>query len=128
MAVISGTDGSVTLPTGTGAKLTSWSATISQNTIDTTGFEDDKWGTEIGSQALKLRGSAAGFLKDETAPAIATVMIATGAAMELVAKANRKLAFSAILSEISLGNDRSGAGTISYNFVSDGVVTETWTG
>lgn len=128
-SLIAGTTGNVTFPAGAGAKLGSWSASISQTITDTTGFQDDVWGSAVGESNLVLSGSASGFLSKGTStdqPGAVTLLTAAGGTVVLTADSGCTYTFTAIFADISISMARIGPNTISFSFRSTGVCTETW--
>lgn len=133
---ISGTNGTVTLPSGHNARIRAWSATLSQSVNDATGFAQSRWATNLGGVAA-LSGSASGYLEYDaatTTPGIVTTnqptMSVAGAAMVLgvggATSTACSISFTGVISSISLGQSVDGVGTVAFSFVSSGALTEAW--
>lgn len=129
---ISGTTGSVTLPSGHNARIRAWSGTLSQSINDATGFSQARWATNLGGIA-SLSGSASGYLEFDaatTTPGLVTTaqptMAVAGASMVLQAGTGCSITFTGVISSISLGQSVDGVGTVAFSFVSSGALTETW--
>jgi len=127
---IQGTGGSADI-TDYGAKLDLWSATLDFGGVDTTGFDDDGWGTIEGT-LCGLSGSASGMLIMGTAPILAAVMASPFGvaslkidALTLCTTGTTGYSFPAVLSNISIGRPEDGKATVSFDFVSNGRVTPT---
>ena len=134
MATIQGTLGNATLfgssdTTDFGAKLDMWSADLDTGVVQTTGFGDLGYRTHEGTIG-RLSGSASGMAKTEFAP---VPVLALGASflpasckgtITLTATTGHTYSFDAIVSNVSISRPEDGKCTVSFNFRSDGPVTQ----
>ena len=134
MATIQGTGGSVVLPGGFNAKLNNWSAQITIESIDTTGFEDDGYRTRE-PVAVSLSGSASGaarFNVENATPANATLLGEAaglgGAKGQVTLQAAQGCAYSftAVMKRISLTRPVDGRCDVTFEFDATGPITQTW--
>lgn len=134
MPTIQGTGGSVTLPGGFNAKLNTWSAQITVETVDTTGFEDNGYRTRE-PVLVTLTGSASGaarFSAENATPANATLLASSaglgGAKGEVVLQAAPGCAysFSAVMKRIALSRPVDGRCDVTFEFESTGPIVQTW--
>lgn len=145
MANLTGSDGSVTLPSGFNATLNTWSANVTRVTSDVTGFG----GTirdRRASGVLDITGSAGGVPKrydgsssgsdDNFAPmphSSTTISNFTGGALTLQVAAasgsgdNARLVFDAVFSSVAFSVTNDGDSTVTFNFeLNDATPTITW--
>ncbi len=128
---LSGTLGSVTLPTGHNVRVRAWSAEQSQSINDVTGFTQSPWCAHLGG-LKRLTGSASGFLEYDntaTAPGLGgttPTMSIAGGAMTLQAFTGCTLTFTGIIGSIQVGQSVDGVGTAKVDFVADGAPIQAW--
>jgi len=138
MATIQGTLGDCTIfgsadTTDFGAKLDMWTASLDSGTVQTTGFGDlgyRRHEPTIG----RLSGSASGMCKTEFAP---VPVLALGAeflpsackgTITLTATTGHTYSFTALVTDMVVTRPEDGKATVSFNFRSDGPVTQSaWT-
>jgi len=134
MPTIQGTGGSVTLPGGFNAKLNTWSAQLTVETVDTTGFEDNGYRTRE-PVLVTLSGSASGaarFSAEHATPANASLLGSTaglgGAKGEVVLQAAPGCSYSfvAVMKRVSLSRPVDGRCVVSFDFDSTGPIVQTW--
>lgn len=127
MAVIEGTQGNVTLPTGHNAKIGHFTAVTGQGDIDITGFDSAGWMEFLGT-IKSLRGSASGRMKygaTSTSPGF-DALSKTGGSMTLTMATGCTFTFTALVSDIEVVEDAHGEAAITFNFKSTGAVTVAW--
>lgn len=128
---LSGTLGSVALPSGHNVRVRAWSAEQSQSVNDVTGFAQSPWCAHLGG-LKRFTGSASGFLEYDntsTSPGIggtAPTMSITGGTMTLTAFTGCLYTFTGIIGSIQVGQSVDGVGTAKCDFVADGAVVSTW--
>ncbi len=134
MPTIQGTGGSVTLPGGFNAKLNNWSAQLTVETVDTTGFEDNGYRTREPVM-VTLSGSASGaarFSAEHATPANTTLLGETaglgGAKGDVILQAAPGCAYSfhAVMRRVSFSRPVDGRCDVSFDFESTGPIVQTW--
>jgi len=134
MATIQGTLGDATL-IGTGAttafdaKLDMWSAALDTGVVQTTGFGDAGYRTHEPTIG-RMSGSASGMLITEFAP---VPVLALGATFDptkckgsvvLTATTGHTYTFNALISNVRITRPNDGKPSVSFDFRSDGPVTQ----
>ena len=130
LVTIQGDGGNVTAANFTG-KLQAWSASLSFGLVDTSGFSDQ--GYRAREPLLcGMSGSATGTLITETAPfsdaVLQTPMVPATltCAIVLTATTGCTYSFTANISRCSIVRPYDGKGTVTFNFMSTGRITEAW--
>ena len=134
MATIQGVGGNCTL-IGTGAttafdaKLDAWSANLSTGIVQTSGFGDLGYRTHEAT-ILRLSGSASGMVITEFAPVPVLALGATflpascKGTVTLTVSANHYYSFNALISNLTITRSEDGKCTVTFDFRSDGPVTQ----
>lgn len=131
VTTIQGTGGDVSLPTGFGAKLASWTANIDVTVVDTTGFSDNGWRSRRPTK-VQLTGSASGTVDDTSLPLNGSLPSSTAGlsnakgSFTLTAATGCTYGFTGVISRVSMTRANDGKGEITFDFTSTGTVTQTW--
>ena len=131
---IQGTGGAATI-TGFAAKLDMWSASANFSPVVTTGFGDS--GYHAAEATLcSMDGSASGMVlsgEAGAAPILADALAATFgvasmkiAALVLTNITGKSFSFPAVISNVSISRPEDGKCEISFDFVSNGAIAQTW--
>lgn len=135
LSTIQGVGGGVTFVTGFYAKFTAWTANITNETVETTGFSDAGNSTNESGGPIKLEGTAVGVAQFD---ATTTALLPSGAlgatptfsswkgTMTLTATTGCTYAFTAVISGMATGRQYNGRMEVTYSFVSSGAITQTW--
>ena len=128
MTMLIGSDGSATFPDGYGAKLNTFSTTLTRTTQVVTGFGDTSQ-RRRASGVLDITGSAGGTpIKDEAnaSPLGITGEGVSGTGAESVAlvlkfagSSDCTLGFDAVVNSVALAVTQDGAQTVTFNFEMD---------
>lgn len=138
--IISGANGSVTIPTAAGGQtiqITEWTATVEREIFETSNFDaDTNWHTAQGGMA-HLTGSATGYFDADTSGTESDKITAFGTeddaptagfklvAYEVSGTEQKWFEFAGILSNVTFNIAKTGGPvTISFNFESSGEVKE----
>ena len=133
--VISGPGGNCALPTGFNAKIQGWSGAMEMPIEDATGFSDNGWSfpVHIGPVAIKGSATAVGQFDDATTAPVPAALIAATVdfsnavgAMTLTATTGCTYTFTGVISNVSYDRQASGKLNMTFDFESQGVVTQTW--
>lgn len=134
MATIQGTTGNCTL-IGTGAttafdaKLDTWSASLDTGVVQTTGFGDAGYRTHEGT-ILRLSGSASGMVITEFAPVPVLALGVTflpascKGSVVLTMSTGHTYTFNALVSNVKIARPEDGKATVTFDFRSNGPVTQ----
>jgi hypothetical protein len=130
VAYITGLDGSVTFTSNYGAKLNTWSATMSRVPLDMTGFADPQKRRSLG--IIDLTGSAGGHMQRDAAntdPGLSRLGETTtdnaGVTVELFVSpdpdgggSGTKCSIEAtcVMDSIAVSSDVNGDATVQFNF------------
>tara|TARA_R110000824_G_scaffold67096_4_gene173790 strand:- start:43 stop:465 length:423 start_codon:yes stop_codon:yes gene_type:complete len=124
VAYITGLDGSVTLTNDYGAKLNTWSATMSRTPLDMTAFADPQKRRALG--IIDLTGSAGGHMirdvgnSDPLSRLGETTTDAAGVSVILTAHPGNGTACSitatCVMDSIAVSSDVNGDATVQFNF------------
>ena len=130
MATIQGTGGSVTIA-GYNGKMNSWSADLSIEDVETSGFTDAVFRT-FEPVIVSLTGSATATGERDTAtdapaPTLSGLASAAPVAIVLTAQSGNTWSFSAVVSSVSYNRAVDGKLELTFNFESSGRVTQAWT-
>lgn len=129
-ATIQGINGNVTVANFI-AKLDAWSADLSFGLVDTSGFDDQGYRTRE-PLLCGMSGAATGTCVMDSPPFDNAVLQAPmvpatlTAAIVLTATTGCTYSFNAVISRVSLTRPYDGKMTVTFNFVSDGRITEAW--
>ena len=134
MATIQGVGGDCTLihqtnNTGFVAKLDAWSANLSTGIVETSGFGDLGYRTREAT-ILRLSGSASGMVITEFAPVPVLALGATflpekcKGTVTLTVSANHYYSFNALISNLTISRPEDGKCIVTFDFRSDGPVTQ----
>lgn len=121
-----GSDGDVTLPSGHNIVTRAWTMNINQPVTDTTGF-GDTWRRNRGG-VYGGGGSISGvpeFDATSTAPG-AAALSNTGGSGTLQVATGCTYGGTMIFSNFNAGSTQGGEATMSFDYVWDDTVTETW--
>lgn len=130
MATIQGINGNVTVANFV-CKLSVWSADLVFGVVDTSGFEDQGYRTRE-TTLCGMAGSASGTAIIDNAPIDNAILAAPmvpatlTAAVVLTGTAGCTYSFNAVISNVSMVRPYDGAMTVTFDFVSDGRITEAW--
>ena len=131
-----GNDGNVTWPAGWGSatKINTWSAAFTRNVSDLTGFGDTGKRRQLG--ILDVTGSCGGYMARDTGNAEPGSDLLDGddldgSQLTLISSSTStacSFQFTAVLSQMSIGVDKMGDQTVSFNFeISNGTLpTVSW--
>ena len=135
---IAGVGGGFTTFTGFNGNIASWSATYTIDTEEVSGFGSGGF-REHEPVAVSLSGSATGTLQYDAASASPVLAaLADGAALAVGdlegAKGTLTLtsitgctwAFGGIFTSVSIDRPAMGKATVTFNFISNGPITQTW--
>lgn len=135
---IAGVGGGFTTITGFNGKISSWSATYTIDTEEVTGFDSGGF-RQYEPVAVSISGSATGTAQyDDTSATPLVAALADGSVLAVGDLENAKgtltltaitgctWAFSAIITSVALDRPATGKATVTFNFVSNGPVTQTW--
>lgn len=129
MATIQGTGGNVTIA-GYNGKMVSWTANFNVETADTTGFTSSGFG-EVEPVICSVEGSATAIAQyDATntapAPTLSGLPSASPVAVVLTMQSGNTWSFSAVVSRVSMTRPVDGKMDLTFDFQSDGAVTQSW--
>lgn len=128
-SVICGLNGNVSISGGRGARLSAWSANLAHELNDCTGFGSN--GFRQNKTSLKsMSGQASGFLTKGTTNDQPnwTGLSNCDDGVTVVLTADSGCTFSGIfnISNMRIEEAVAGLGMITFDFISNGTVTETW--
>ncbi len=129
MAKVSATglNGAVTLPSGKHVKFDTWSLSVSQALVPTTGF-GDTYETNVGGLkrgAFSVTGTPE-YGAANTDPGITAIASIPELALILQVATNCTYTFDAIFVTATASSDVAGAARNSYSGVTSGSVTSAW--
>ena len=127
-SVICGTSGNVSI-SGRGARIAAWSADLLRQVNNANGY-GSVWSQNVGG-IRSLSGTASGFLTKGTAndtPNFTglTSCDDTGVAIVLTADTGCIYYFNGLISRIRIDHNVADVARITFDFVSNGAVTEDW--
>ena len=135
---IAGVGGAFTTFTGFNGNIASWSATYTIDTEEVTGFDSGGF-RQYEPVAVALTGSASGTVQYDGAsasPVLAALadgaVLAVGdlegakGTLTLTAITGCTWAFSGIFTSIAIDRPAAGKASITFNFLSNGPITQTW--
>ena len=135
LQTIQGVGGSFTTISGFNAKFNAWTANITNETVETTGFSDAGNSTNESGGPVKLEGTAVGVAQFDAATTALIPSAALGATptfsswkgtVTLTAATGCTYGFTAVVSGVSTGRQYNGRMEVTISFVSSGAITQTW--
>jgi hypothetical protein len=127
-SVICGTSGNATIASR-GARLAAWTINLNHELNDATGFGGSGW-RQNKTSLKSASGSASGFLtkgtSSDTPNFTALSSCSEGEAITLTADTGCTYTFTGNISNIAIGTSVAGLATVTFDFVSNGTVTEAW--
>lgn len=132
---IQGVGGGFISVSGFNSKFTAWTANITNEVVETTGFIDIGNSTNESGGPIKLEGTAVGVAQFDAASTALLPATALGAsptfsawkgAVTLTATAGCTYSFTAVVSGVATGRQYNGRMEVTMSFVSSGAITQTW--
>lgn len=135
ITAITGPGGSVTTVTGFYGKFNNWTATVSNPSVETTGFTDNGLMTNASSGPISMSGTLTAigqFDAATTAPFPAAGLASSptfsswSGSLTLTATTGCTYAMTVVMTGGTMTRGNAGRMELTFNWISSGAITQTW--